>query len=354
MSGFKNHFLAGMIETYLALISAQIVSNLACVIYITKYLKINDHVQRILATQAVLSLISSILSMLGYILAAFLEIENTLSCGLFNDLQAMILIINFILTMGLSIMRYYMAMKVGSNKVIDENLIKKRFFLGFGTLLIVVMIMLIGSLLFGYHISRAAFTCESRDFDSVQLIRIVTGLGYFVPNVITFYFDLQLIYFIKRYNKNTTGILKTWSFAAKTGNKEKLENLIKNTTPVLSSILSFGMFVILIIVAVFSHKQFSFQLNFVVISVLNVLFLPITLILSVRNQKRTKIHNWQAPTGLFFHDDQSVENTFDNSSEEMSKDKIQSFNEHKNCITQTKASAPIVLQELQDVTKIEV
>ena len=86
-------------------------------------------------------------------------------------------------------------------------------------------------------------------------------------------------------------------------------------------------------------------------------FLPITLILSIRNQKRTNIHNWQAPTGLFFHDDQSVENTFDNSSEEMSRDKTQSFNEHKNCITQTKASAPkppIVLQELQDMTKIEV
>lgn len=200
----------GLPETLGLIAGLKAVSSITSLKYIIKDLKVSMHVKRVLIAEAVSLMIDVVLASVGYIQVFLLDIKTSMSCGFVVDLIPLTLMFHIVLTMMLAIMRSYKTDKVIKNKVADDILIKDRFYQGLALITLVILALIILGAVFGIHSSFLAPKCLEVDYKSINFVFAFAAIS-FVCSVITFYYDLKLVFMIKDYNISNRNLMVSWS-----------------------------------------------------------------------------------------------------------------------------------------------
>ncbi len=200
----------GLREILGLIMLAKVISGFSSAIYICKKLKVSIHVKRILLSEAVFLIAETILMTVGYVQVTWLRIKDSISCGLLVDLIPLTLMFHILLTMMLAKLRYKMAEAIGNQKVVDDGMIQKRFWICLSLCLSLIVVLMLMSSLFGIHSSFLAPKCNPTANDKVNFI-IVFMLASVVGSIVSFYYDHKLFLFIKEYNARYADVIAPWS-----------------------------------------------------------------------------------------------------------------------------------------------
>lgn len=200
----------GLRETLAAIAVLKAVSSITSLKYIIKDLKVSLHVKRVLIAEAVFLMIDVVLTSIGYVQAFWLDIKTSMSCGFVVDLIPLTLMFHIVLTMMLAIMRSYKTSKVIKNKVADDVLIKDRFYQGLALISVIILALIILGAAFGIHSSFLAPKCHHGEYEGVNFVFAFAAISL-VSSAVTFYYDLNLVFLIRDYNRSNADFMVSWS-----------------------------------------------------------------------------------------------------------------------------------------------
>ena len=311
----------GVFEAIFCLLATAIIGNFVSLKYILKDLKVSKHVTKVLSFGSLLGIFLPIVSWVNTGIIYIHETKNVITCGFAADTTVFLFVSNICTSMTLSILRQYMARTVGENKVIDDQILRRRLNLALVIQFLVIFGGILLSTCFGINLTIIASNCNPNG--SPSLLPFFASWSIFAV-MTTFYHDVKLFLFVKEYNEKTKGQMKKWSFQA--SNKEEIEEIVSTSIPLISLLFTIGvgtLVSILISMVPIAYGDADFtQINLIFVDSMNVFYMPLIITLAMKKQSKKTDSEVYIPKGLHFHQD--VENEEDNDDEEDVEDENKS------------------------------
>ena len=267
------------------LILSKAIGSILSLKLIIKDLNVCLHVKRILVSDVAFLFICSILMGTGYVLIFWLELKNSMSCGLLVDIIPLMNMFHGLLAMMISMLRYHMNDKI----FIDDSKIKTWFIDGMIVVALLILILILLSLFFGVHISFLAPKCYVQIVRRINLVYIY-GFISFTSIAIISWHDISLVCCVNKKKRLNVAVILAMSISKQV--KDKLNRQItqieenkknRKNVPVISSIIitptitmvTFSLFAVFM----FDSKNVLLtQWSLFFCTLLNILHVPILII----------------------------------------------------------------------------